>query len=124
MKKLSLLLAIALPATSSLAAGRVSQFEQKDLVGETVNINQTEGTTAVAVPAVADKTIAEVLVRCPAKQPGVKQCLVSFTAIGGPFLTLQEGEFVIWQLKGYMKQFWIQGGSASTDFEMVVNYEP
>lgn len=123
MKLISLIVVLILWSASAFGAGRISQFEQKDIVGDTVNINQTEGITAVAVPAVADKAIAEVLVRCPV-QAGSKTCLVSFTAIGGPFITLQEGEFIIWQLKGYKKQFWIQGGSAGTEFEMVVNYEP
>lgn len=107
-----------------LGAGRVSQFEQKDIVGETKHYNQTEGTTAVAVPAVADKSIAEALIKCPARQTGIKKCLVSFESSVGPFITLLEGEFIAWSVKGYMKQFWIKGDTASTDFEMIVNFEP
>lgn len=119
-----LVLIIALWSAPLLGAGRVAQFEQKDIVGETKHYNQTEGTTAVAVPAVAGKPIAEALIRCPSGQTGIKQCLISFEAIGGPFLTLSEGEFVAWSIKGYKTQFWIKGAAASTNFEMIVNFEP
>jgi len=104
--------------------GAASQFEQKDIVGETVHNNQTVGTTVVAVPAVADKAIAEALIRCPTGQPGNKQCLVSFDSSIGPFLTLSEGEFVGWSIKGYKTQFWIKGAAASTDVETIINFEP
>ena len=124
MKRVLLLAAIVLLVPALVGAGRVSQFEQKDIVGETKHYNQTEGTTAVAVPAVANKAIAETLVKCPARQAGTKKCLVSFESISGPFITLLEGEFIAWSIKGYMKQFWIKGDTASTDFEMIVNFEP
>ena len=101
-----------------------AQFEQKDIIGTTDQENPTVGTTAVAVPSVADKSIAEALIKCPGRQPGVKKCLVSFVGSGGPFLTLLEGEFIAWQIKGYIKQIFVKGDTASTDVEIILNYEP
>jgi len=106
-----------------VGAGRAAQFEQKDIVGSTNHFNLTVGTTAVAIPTVGDKAIAEVLVRCPT-QTGSKTCLVSFEAAIGPFVTLTEGEFIIWSLKGYLKQFWVKAAGAGTNVETVVNFEP
>ena len=105
--------------------GAATQFEQKDIVGETKHYNDAAvGTTAVAVPAVAGKPIAEALIRCPPKQAGTKQCLISFESSGGPFLTLEEGEFIAWSIKGYKTQFWIKGAAAGTLVETIYNLEP
>ena len=111
-----LIVMLGLVASNAEAA---SQFEQKDIVGTTENINETVGTVVFTVAPASGKPIAEALIRCPARQPGGrKECLVSFTSSSGPFLTLQEGEFIGWSLKGYMTQFWIVGTSANTDFEI------
>ena len=120
--QLNSLILIALPLL--LGAGRVSQFEQKDIVGTTTNISGTVDTTAIAIPSVAGKPIAEALIRMPNQSPNTRRLQISFTSNVGPWLTLSPGEFIAWSIKGYKTQFWILGNSLGVEYEIIINREP
>jgi hypothetical protein len=107
-----------------LGAGRISQFEQKDIVGTTTNISGTVGTSAIAIPTVAGNPIAEALIRMPNQSPNSRRLQISFTSIAGPWITLSPGEFMAWSIKGYKTQFWILGSTAGVEYEIIINREP
>ena len=118
-----IILSILLLAAPLAGAASSSQFEQKDLLGSTVQYLLTVGLSSQLVPAVADKTIAEVLVRCSADQPNARRCQVAFDNSTN-WITLRPGEFVGWGVKGYQKQITVLGNNASTSIEVIINYEP
>ena len=105
-------------------AGRVSQFEQKDIVGTTDHLNLVVGAVATLVPTVAGRPIAEALVRCPYQIPiSTRRCLVAFDN-GANYITLRPGEFIAWSIKGYRTQITVEAATAGTNIEVILNREP
>lgn len=97
-------------------------MEIQDLVGTTSHFNLINiGTTPVSIPSVAGNVISEVLIKTP-QQPNTEQCQVSFDG-GTNYFELREGEVLVWTLKGEQTQFLVRGASASTDCEIIVNFE-
>lgn len=123
MKFLVIIFSLLLPA-HLVAAGRSTQFEQKDLLGSTTHFVLTVGTSPQLVPAVAGKTIAEAMVRCRFQTPfSTRRCLVAFDSTTN-FIELRPGEYVAWPLKGYLKQITVQAATAGTVIEVILNREP
>lgn len=96
-------------------------METQDLIGTTAHYNGIVGTTQINIPTTAGNVISEVLLKCPA-QSGQKQCFISFDG-GTNFFTLEEGEFIGWAYKGEQKQVQIKGSAASTEYQIIVNFE-
>lgn len=118
----SLMLAAFLLFSDSRAADIYPGFETQDLTGSTVHYNGTMGTSNVAIPTVADKVMAEVLVKCPYQTPLSVECYVSFDS-GTTFFTLGVGEYLGWSLKGNIKQIYIKGSTAGVAYQIIANYE-
>lgn len=89
--------------------------------GTTKQFNGTATTTAASIPAIADKTISEVLVRSVLTNPTARKLLASFDG-GLTFLTLNRSEGVIWSPNA-QKQVVVKSDSSTTDYEVVINFE-
>lgn len=123
MRNLLLIISIML-SPSLYGAGRVSQFEQKDIVGTTTHYVLTVSTSSVLVPTVGGKAIAEALVRCRFQTPfSTRRCLVAFDNSTN-FIELRPGEYIAWPVKGYKKQITVQAATAGTIIEVILNREP
>ena len=99
------------------------QFESSDIAGSTVIYNGAVGTTFVAVPSVADKDIAEVIISCKSDQANNKRLLVNYDG-GANVHTLTTGEWIALEPRGGIKQIRVKGNIATVDYEIEVNFEP
>lgn len=97
-------------------------FEMQDLIGQTKHYNGTISTSPTTLPAVADKTISEVIFKCPYQTPQTKTCSISFDG-GTTYFTLAVGEFLGWSVKGEIEQVKIKGSTSGVTYDMLINYE-
>lgn len=100
-----------------------ADFEIQDLDGSTKAFNGTVGTSATAIPTVADKEIAEFWIENNINNSPATDRLL-FSCDGGTTYTeLAIGESMSWTPKGRIRQLFIKGSTASVDYKLLVNFE-
>jgi len=102
---------------------QAAQFEQVDLLGSTVPLSASVGTSLTAIPAAATTIIQTFIVICKVDQvPATKRLLVSLDG-GTNFTTLKVGGRFGGRLKGNKKQIHIKGNQAGVEYEITLNKE-
>lgn len=117
--KLFILWLLICPA--SFGADQAPGFEIQDLTGATINYSGTIGTSPTNIPTTANKTISEVIFKCPYQTPVTIRCSISFD--GSIYFDLMPGEVIGWSAKGYKKQIQIKANQAGVSYQAIVNYE-
>ena len=103
-------------------------FETKDVLGKSIPYVGSVGTSNLTLPPSAVGKISEFLVRNP--NSNSITTTLSFSIDGGSnFLVLGRGEFCGWTLKNNasnspITSIVIKGSSATTNYEVLINFEP
>lgn len=99
------------------------QFEITDTKGSTSHYNGSVGTTAIAIPTVADKIISSCWIENDSDNtPVTKKLYFSFDG-GSDFTDLKLGESITWSPKGDRKQIHVKGNVSSVSYKIIINYE-
>lgn len=99
------------------------QFEVTDTKGFTIHYNGSVGTSALAIPTVADKIISSCWIENDIDNtPVTKKLSFSFDG-GSTFTDLKLGESITWSPKGDRKQIHVKGNTASVNYKVLINYE-
>lgn len=104
------------------------EFEQKDVLGKTLQFAGNVGTSNLTLPAVSQGKLSEILLRNPDTNNITTKLYLSLDG-GVTFFGLARGEFIGWTLKNNasntpIDQIVIKGSVASTAYELIVNVEP
>lgn len=103
-------------------------FETKDVLGKTIPYVGTVGTLNLTLPAVVVGKISDVLIRNPDSNGVTVKLLFSFDG-GVSFFSLGRGEYIGWSPKNNasdtpINQIVVKGSSATTNYEILMNFEP
>ena len=102
-----------------VSSGRI---EIRDLEGSTTHEVGTVGTTPVDLPSSADKAISELLINTQAIDSATKTLQISFDG-GTNYFTLKRNTLVGWSVKGRLQQIKVKGSAASTNYDILINFE-
>jgi hypothetical protein len=104
-------------------ANTKAEFELSDKEGTTAIYAGAVGTSAIAIPTVADKFIDEISIRCAIDQANNKRLEFSFD--NSVFHRLAVGEMREEEPRGTIKQIWIRAagsGVTTVNYEIAINY--
>ncbi len=106
-----------------MAGDTPPQMEIEDNNGSTTHYSGSVGTSPTTVPSSADKVISSFYLENPiTNTPATKE--LEFSCDGGTtYTSLRLGESIVWPPKGYVKQIYIKGSTASVNYKMIINYE-
>lgn len=99
------------------------EFELSDKLGTTVLVSGSVGTSSTAIPAIADKQIDEISIRCKFGQPANRLLLFSFDNV--TFHQLGVGDSREEEPRGTIKQIFVKAGGpgvTTVDYEAAINY--
>ena len=104
------------------------EFEQQDVLGKTRHFNGSVGTSSVLVPVAPLGKITRAYIKNDISNSFFQTLKVALDG-NTDYVTLQQGEYIEWGPKNNasgtpIQQIRIEGSSANTNYEIIMDFEP